>query len=72
MYKLNYTCNLNIDHTQINNNKGKKIKKKVQQKFSFILFNKNFNSNVVKERTLYTSTGSQNVQNTVCLTLRIR
>lgn len=29
MYKLNYTCSLNIDHTQINNNKGKKIKKKL-------------------------------------------
>lgn len=71
MYKLNYTCSLNIDHTQINNNKGRK-KNLVKQKFSFILFNKNFNSNVVKERTLYTSTGSQNVQNTMCLTLRIR
>lgn len=29
MYKLNDTCSLNIDHTQINNNKGKKIKKKL-------------------------------------------
>lgn len=29
MYKLNYICSLNIDYIKINNNKGKKIKKKL-------------------------------------------